>query len=249
MLVQWLLISSRLPGSAHRRLILRLFGARVGRGVVVKPGARIKFPWRLSIGDHSWIGEDAWIDNLAPVAIGADCCLFPRRLPVHRQPRLVAPLLRSPHQADRGPRRRLDRCPGRRRTLGRRGRSALSRQHGDAGSHALAGPYRRAGATGCRAAGPARSSDSGARCGNVTDRFLARALVLLPGRCARIDKSRPAGPRLRAGAGHRVARCRRHRAPKFAFRRTEARQCRPPAPIEILALMRFPCRATAYLRL
>ncbi len=75
MLVQWLLVSSRLPGSAHRRLLLRLFGARIGRGVVVKPGARVKFPWRLSIGDHSWIGEDVWIDNLGPVTIGADCCL------------------------------------------------------------------------------------------------------------------------------------------------------------------------------
>lgn len=74
-LVQWLLVSSWLPGSVHRRLLLRLFGARVGRGVVVKPGVRVKFPWRLSIGDHSWIGEDVWIDNLALVTIGADCCL------------------------------------------------------------------------------------------------------------------------------------------------------------------------------
>lgn len=75
MLVQCLFVTSRLPGSAHRRLLLQLFGARIGRGVVVKPGARVKFPWRLSVGDHSWIGEDVWIDNLAPVTIGADCCL------------------------------------------------------------------------------------------------------------------------------------------------------------------------------
>lgn len=75
MLVQWSLVSSWLPGSAHRRLLLRMFGARIGKGVVIKPGARIKFPWRLEVGDHSWLGEDVWIDNLAEVTIGADCCL------------------------------------------------------------------------------------------------------------------------------------------------------------------------------
>lgn len=75
MIVQALLVSSWLPGSAHRLLLLRLFGARIGTGVVVKPRVRVKFPWRLSIGSHSWIGEGVWIDNLANVSIGTDCCL------------------------------------------------------------------------------------------------------------------------------------------------------------------------------
>jgi putative colanic acid biosynthesis acetyltransferase WcaF len=43
--------------------------------VDIKPGVRIKFPWRLKIGDHSWIGEDVWIDNLAEVSIGSHCCI------------------------------------------------------------------------------------------------------------------------------------------------------------------------------
>jgi len=73
--VQWAFVSSWLPGSAHRRAALRLFGAKIGAGVVIKPGVRVKFPWRLEIGEHSWIGEDVWIDNLAPVVIGADCCV------------------------------------------------------------------------------------------------------------------------------------------------------------------------------
>ena len=73
--VQWLLVSSWIPGSAHRRWLLRLFGARLGAGVVLKPGVRVKFPWRLTIGDHAWVGEGVWIDNLAPVSIGANCCL------------------------------------------------------------------------------------------------------------------------------------------------------------------------------
>lgn len=74
-LFQWILLSSWLPGSSFRRLILRLFGAHIGQGVVIKQGVRVKFPWRLSVGDDSWIGEDVWIDNLADVVIGKNCCL------------------------------------------------------------------------------------------------------------------------------------------------------------------------------
>jgi putative colanic acid biosynthesis acetyltransferase WcaF len=69
------LFSSWLPGSGWRRVLLTVFGARIGRYVVVKPGVRVKFPWRLSVGDHSWIGEDVWIDNLAQVTIGAHACI------------------------------------------------------------------------------------------------------------------------------------------------------------------------------
>lgn len=68
-------VSSWIPGSLHRRLILRVFGARIGKRVSIKPGVRIKFPWRLEVGDDSWLGEDVWIDNLAPVKIGANCCV------------------------------------------------------------------------------------------------------------------------------------------------------------------------------
>lgn len=75
MMVQWLLVSSALPGSAHRRHVLRLFGAEIGDRVVIKPRVRIKFPWRLSVGKNSWIGEGVWIDNLAEVRIGDDCCV------------------------------------------------------------------------------------------------------------------------------------------------------------------------------
>ncbi len=74
-LVQGTLFSTWLPGSGWRVALLRLFGARIGRGCVVKPHARVKFPWRLSVGDFVWIGESAWIDNLADVRIGSHCCL------------------------------------------------------------------------------------------------------------------------------------------------------------------------------
>jgi putative colanic acid biosynthesis acetyltransferase WcaF len=75
LLVQALLLSSPLPGSRMRVMLLRLFGARIGRGVTIKPGVRVKFPWRLVIGDHSWIGEQVWLDNLAEIRIGNHCCL------------------------------------------------------------------------------------------------------------------------------------------------------------------------------
>lgn len=72
---QYLILSNPLPGSWFRRWALRVFGAKLGKGVVIKPGVIIKFPWRLSIGDHTWLGERVWIDNLAPVTIGSHCCL------------------------------------------------------------------------------------------------------------------------------------------------------------------------------
>ena len=63
------------PISSIKVFLLRLFGAKVGRGVVIKPGVNIKYPWKLRIGDHTWIGERCWIDNLAMVNIGANACL------------------------------------------------------------------------------------------------------------------------------------------------------------------------------
>jgi putative colanic acid biosynthesis acetyltransferase WcaF len=65
-----LFISYRLK--AH---ILRFFGASVGRGLVIKPGVHVKYPWRLAIGDHVWLGERSWIDNLADVKIGDNVCI------------------------------------------------------------------------------------------------------------------------------------------------------------------------------
>lgn len=67
--------SGWLPVHGLKCAMLRWFGATVGRGVVIKPNVRIKYPWRLSIGDFVWIGQAAWIDNLAEVTIGSHACL------------------------------------------------------------------------------------------------------------------------------------------------------------------------------
>lgn len=58
--------------------ILRAFGAVVGQGVVIKPRVNIHLPWKLSIDDHSWIGEEVFILNLEPVRIGANVCVSQR---------------------------------------------------------------------------------------------------------------------------------------------------------------------------
>ncbi len=63
------------PLSGLKVRLLRLFGARIGRGVVIKPGVNIKYPWRLTVADHVWIGERVWIDNLADVVIESHVCI------------------------------------------------------------------------------------------------------------------------------------------------------------------------------
>lgn len=63
------------PFSSFKLFLLRSFGARVGKGVILKPNVLIKYPWNLTIGNHVWIGEKVWIDNLAPVVVGDNVCL------------------------------------------------------------------------------------------------------------------------------------------------------------------------------
>ncbi|MEB3350059.1 MAG: WcaF family extracellular polysaccharide biosynthesis acetyltransferase [Cyanobacteriota bacterium] len=70
-----LLSAHWLPGCAWRVMLLRLFGAEIGCYCRIKPGLRVKFPWRLKVGDYCWLAQDAWIDNQAPVIIGDRVCI------------------------------------------------------------------------------------------------------------------------------------------------------------------------------
>lgn len=63
------------PFSGVKVWLLRLFGAKVGKGVNIKPSVNIKYPWLLEVGDYTWIGENVWIDNLAKVKIGSNVCV------------------------------------------------------------------------------------------------------------------------------------------------------------------------------
>jgi putative colanic acid biosynthesis acetyltransferase WcaF len=70
-----LLAARWLPGSAWRVALLRGFGARIGNRCRLKPGLRVKFPWRLRVGDGCWLAEDTWLDNLAPIRLGNCVCI------------------------------------------------------------------------------------------------------------------------------------------------------------------------------
>ena len=70
-----LLAARWLPGSPWRVALLRLFGARIGHGCRLKPGVRVQLPWRLALGRHCWLGEGAWLDNLAPIRLGDRVCV------------------------------------------------------------------------------------------------------------------------------------------------------------------------------
>lgn len=63
------------PFSSLKVFLLRTFGAKIGKNVVVKPNVNIKYPWNLTVGDNTWIGEKVWIDNLGKVTIGKNVCL------------------------------------------------------------------------------------------------------------------------------------------------------------------------------
>lgn len=63
------------PYYGFKRTLLRCFGAKIGKGVVIKPCVNIKYPWHLTVGDYTWIGEGVWIDNLTTVTIGSNCCV------------------------------------------------------------------------------------------------------------------------------------------------------------------------------
>lgn len=55
--------------------LLRLMGGKIGHGVVIKPWVKIKLPWKLAVGNHVWLGESCWIDNISEVNIGNHVCI------------------------------------------------------------------------------------------------------------------------------------------------------------------------------
>jgi acetyltransferase-like isoleucine patch superfamily enzyme len=73
----WQLVQSTLfglspqPFYGWRRGLLRLFGARVGKGVLIRPTARVTYPWKVTLGDHCWIGDGTELYSLGPITIGA----------------------------------------------------------------------------------------------------------------------------------------------------------------------------------
>ena len=78
--VQHLIFKSAFTPSSLRPLLLKLFGASVGSGVLIRRGVRVHFPWNLEIGDNCWIGEEVWFINHEKITIGSDVCISQRSI-------------------------------------------------------------------------------------------------------------------------------------------------------------------------
>ena len=63
------------PVNGFKVALLKLFGAKIGKNVTIKPGVSIKYPWHLIVGNSTWVGEDVWIDCLVPITIGSNVCI------------------------------------------------------------------------------------------------------------------------------------------------------------------------------
>ena len=80
-LIAWYFISTvffrsgLMPFSSVLVALLKIFGCKAGHDIRVKPYVNIKYPWKLQIGDHTWIGENCVIENLAQVTLGKNVCL------------------------------------------------------------------------------------------------------------------------------------------------------------------------------
>jgi putative colanic acid biosynthesis acetyltransferase WcaF len=79
-LLWWLVQAIAFPLSPHtfngfRRWLLRLFGAQIGTGVIIRPTARFTYPWKVEIGDYSWIGDDVVFYSLESICIGCHCVI------------------------------------------------------------------------------------------------------------------------------------------------------------------------------
>lgn len=79
-LLWWLVQAVAFPLTLHahhapRRFLLRLFGAKIGKGVVIRPSARVHYPWKVEIGDYSWIGSGVELYSLDSICIGSHCVI------------------------------------------------------------------------------------------------------------------------------------------------------------------------------
>jgi putative colanic acid biosynthesis acetyltransferase WcaF len=67
--------STWLASSRARAALLRVFGATIGKRIVIRQHVIVKYPWHLTVDDDCWIGEQAWIDNPTTVRMASNVCI------------------------------------------------------------------------------------------------------------------------------------------------------------------------------
>jgi putative colanic acid biosynthesis acetyltransferase WcaF len=79
-LIWWLVQAIVFPLSLHsthgiRCTLLRWFGAKIGKGVCIRPTARFTYPWKVEIGDYSWVGDGVVFYSLDRIQVGSHCVI------------------------------------------------------------------------------------------------------------------------------------------------------------------------------
>ncbi|MQT95698.1 putative colanic acid biosynthesis acetyltransferase [Pseudomonas helleri] len=80
----WWLVQSLLFSTSPQFLygwrvfLLRLFGAKIGKNVIIRPSVRVTYPWKLTIGDNSWIGDNVELYTLGEINIGNNTVISQR---------------------------------------------------------------------------------------------------------------------------------------------------------------------------
>lgn len=84
-----------------RRFWWRRFGARLGKGVMIRPSAKVTYPWKVTVGDRSWIGDNAELYSLGEIEIGSDSVVSQHSYlcaATHDHERIDFPLVARPVQ-------------------------------------------------------------------------------------------------------------------------------------------------------
>lgn len=92
------------PAYGWRRWLLRQFGAEVGKGVLVRPTARVTYPWKVKLGNHCWIGDHAELYSLGPITVGDNAVVSQRSYicaATHDYKDITFPLVAKPIRIER----------------------------------------------------------------------------------------------------------------------------------------------------
>jgi acetyltransferase-like isoleucine patch superfamily enzyme len=110
-------------------LVLRWFGAQIGTGTLIKHDVKIDWPWKLEIGNDTWIGESVWIINAEPVVIGSNTCISQAVVLCSGSHDIFSPTFEFDNAADCHRRFRVDRHAGDDTAWSPRRRRRDSRRH------------------------------------------------------------------------------------------------------------------------